>query len=131
MKEAKRNKSNIEPSLGENNYKENCCITSYHLNHDNNNTKYLFDFISTKNKIKFHSYFDKKGTKKFLSEKEKAMEKIIIFDEIDDEKINKKKTHKDKVKKKKKNKRRSISENALIHLKPHKSEKKWTIRQKI
>ena len=49
------------------------------------------------------------------------MEKIILFDEIIDENINKKKTHKEK--KRKKSKRRSISENAIIRIKPHKSDK--------
>lgn len=46
------------------------------------NEKPLYDFISCKNKILFKSCFDKKGSKKFLSEKSKAMEKIILFDDL-------------------------------------------------
>ena len=122
MKKEKRNKSTFELKSVENNYNENFCRTSDLNNETKNNVKYLLDFISSKNKIKFQSYFDKRGTKTFLSEKEKAMEKIILFDEINDENINKKKTHKEK-KRKKKNKRRSLSENALIQLKTHKTQK--------
>ena len=126
MKEVKRNKSTFELPLGRNNNKEKFCHISDNLNHDSdNNAKYLFDFISTKNKIKLQSFFDKKGTKKFLSEKEKAMEKIILFDEINEDKLDKKKTHKThKETKKKKVKRRSISENAIIRVKPQKKEEK-------
>ena len=72
------------------------CPTSFNLNTDiSHNEKSLFDFISNK-KIELKSYFDKKGTKKFLSDKEKAMEEIVLFDEIIDEnkgKINRNKSH--------------------------------------
>ena len=43
--------------------------------------------ISNK-KIKFKSHFGKKVTKKFLSDKEKALEKIVLFDEIIEENKN-------------------------------------------
>ena len=57
-----------------------------------NKEKSVFDFLSNK-KIKLESYFDKKGTKKFLSDKEKAMEEIVLFDEIIDEKKNRNEDH--------------------------------------
>ena len=69
---------------------------------------YLILFL-IKKKIKLFSYFDKKGAKKFLSEKDKAMKKITLFDEILDENASTKKIHKDK--KLKKKARRSISDN--------------------
>jgi len=77
------------------------------------NIEKLLLFISSKNKIAFKSHFDKKGTKKFLSEKEKAMEKIILIDEIKDENNKNKKHHHEKSKKIKKKARRSISDNII------------------
>ena len=50
---------------------------------DLNNRKKLILFISDKNKIFFKSYFDHKGTKKFLNDKEEAMKKIEINENIE------------------------------------------------
>ena len=44
----------------------------------------LINFISCKNKLKFESDFDRKGAKKFLNEKAKAMEEIVLDDSTDD-----------------------------------------------
>ena len=89
------------------------------------NEKILFDFISNKNKIKLKSCFDKKGTKKFLSEKEKAMAEITLFDEILEAKKVHKKSHHHHHKKKSKNHHvRSVSENAIFRLKPKNNFKK-------
>ena len=46
----------------------------------------LINFISCKNKIKFKSDFDRKGAKKFLNEKDKAMEEIVLDETTDEEK---------------------------------------------
>ena len=127
MEVVKSYKSSNELPEPNNNYRENYCRTSYNNADAVNNTKYLFDFISKKNKIKLNSCFDKKGTKKFLLEKEKAMEKIILFDEIIDKKQNTKKSHKDKNRKQKA--RRSKSENALFQINK-KSDKKIKISSK-
>jgi hypothetical protein len=48
----------------------------------------LVNFISSKNKLKFSSDFDRKGAKKFLCEKAKAMEEIVLDDTTDEEKKN-------------------------------------------
>ena len=48
--------------------------------------KTLLNFISDKKKIQFKSNFDKKGAKKFLNEKSKAMEEIVLLDYIEEEK---------------------------------------------
>jgi len=50
----------------------------------------LFNFISSKNKITLKSYFDQKGSKKFLSDKEKAMAYLELPDDIIEEKMKKK-----------------------------------------
>ena len=106
----RRNKSSNELALKDNILKANHEQIYNNLKTDIlNNEKFLFDFISDKNKIKLFSYFDKKGAKKFLSEKDKAMKKITLFDEILDENASTKKIHKDK--KLKKKARRSISDN--------------------
>jgi len=103
-----------------------------------NDTMTLLNFISSKNKITFKSDFDRKGAKKFLSEKSKAMEEIVLIDYIEEE------TNKDNIKKNKshhknshknKNNNKNIkqhrSQNALIHLKLHKlSNKKVNLLQK-
>ena len=107
---ARRNKSSNELALKDKILKTNQEQIYNNLKTDIlNNEKFLFDFISDKNKIKLFSYFDKKGAKKFLSEKDKAMKKITLFDEILDENASTKKIHKDK--KLKKKARRSISDN--------------------
>ena len=86
---------NNNPSISLNRIeiKEKFCPTLYNLNSEmSNNEKSLFDFMSNK-KIKLNSYFDKKGTKKFLHDKKKAMEEIVLFDEIIDENKNRNTYH--------------------------------------
>ena len=53
---------------------------------DLNNRKKLILFISDKNKFFFKSHFDNKGTKKFLNDKEEAMKKIEINENIENDK---------------------------------------------
>ena len=109
--------------------KEKYCPTSFNLNTDiSHNKKSLFDFISNK-KIELKSYFDKKGTKKFLSDKEKAMEEIVLLDEIIDEnkgKNNRNKSHHHqhhKTKTKNNKNSHSKSEKKLYKLETHKIHK--------
>ena len=81
--------------------------------------KSLVNFISSKNKIVLKSCFDHKGAKQFLSEKQKAMDKIVLEDEIPDENIKKyRKKRKLSKKSKTKDKKhlRSESHNALDSL---------------
>ena len=99
---------------------------SFNLNESENlrDKKSLFDFISSKNKIVLKSCFDHKGAKKFLSDKKKAMDKIILEDDILDENIEKnKKKKKLNVKSKTSEKKnlRSESHNALNVLEKQKS----------
>ena len=107
--------------------KEKYCPTTYNLNTDiSHNEKSLFDFISNK-KIKLKSYFDKKGTQKFLSDKEKAMEEIVLFDEIIDENKNRNKSqhhHHHKTKTKKNKYLNSKSEKKIYKIETHKTHKK-------
>lgn len=89
--------------------------------------KSLDNFIKTKTKITFESFFDHKGAKKFLAEKEKAMEELILEDEIieiiEEKKFNKKisnSCNKKNNSKSKKNLNKVLkyypSQNALINL---------------
>jgi hypothetical protein len=99
---------------------------SFNLNESENlrDKKSLFDFISSKNKIVLKSCFDHKGAKKFLSDKKKAMDKIVLEDDILDENIEKsKKKKKLNVKSKTSEKKnlRSESHNALNILEKQKS----------
>ena len=99
---------------------------SFNLNESENlrDKKSLFEFISSKNKIVLKSCFDHKGAKKFLSDKKKAMYKIVLEDEILDENIEKnKKKKKLNVKSKTSEKKnlRSESHNALNILEKQKS----------
>jgi hypothetical protein len=99
---------------------------SFNLNESENlrDKKSLFDFISSKNKIVLKSCFDHKGAKKFLSDKKKAMDKIVLEDDILDENIEKnKKKKKPNVKSKTSEKKnlRSESHNALNILDKQKS----------
>ena len=117
----RRNKSSNELGL-----KDKIVKTNHEQIYNNlktlNDEKFLCDFISDKNKIKLYSCFDKKGAKKFLSEKDKAMKKITLFDEILEENVSTKKKHKEK--KLKKKARRSISDNlAEIKVKKPKHKK--------
>ena len=94
---------------------------SFNLSESENlrDKKSLFNFISTKNKMFLNSCFDHKGAKKFLSDKSKAMDKIVLEDEMPDEYIEKskkkKKMHK-KSKTKDKKHLRAESHNALDSL---------------
>ena len=54
-------------------------------NNSKDKDKKLLDFISDKNKIIFKSDFDHKGAKRFLAEKEKAMEELTLIDETREE----------------------------------------------
>lgn len=63
-----------------------CDLIIHNAKKSKSRAKTLKDFISKKNKIIFQSDFDQKGTKQFLAEKKKAMEKIILIDEITEEK---------------------------------------------
>ena len=115
------------PKLIKVEFKDKLCPTTYNLKTEvSNNEKSLFDFISNK-KIKLKSYFDKKGTKKFLSDKEKAMEEIILFDEIIDKKKNRDKSHHyphKKAKTKKNKNSYSKSEKKIYKVETHKTHKK-------
>ena len=104
-----------------------------------NDTMTLLNFISRKNKITFKSDFDRKGAKKFLNEKSKAMEEIVLIDYIKEENnkdnTKKKKSHHKRNSRKNKNNNKNNkqhhSQNALIHLKLHKlSNKKNNLLQK-
>jgi len=78
--------------------------------------KSLVNFISSKNKIVLASFFDHKGVKQFLSDKNKAMDEIFLEDEIPDENIEKSKKKKKfnkKIKTRDKKHLRSQSHNAL------------------
>jgi hypothetical protein len=88
---------------------------SFNLNESENlrDKKSLFDFISSKNKIVLKSCFDHKGAKKFLSDKKKAMDKIVLEDDILDENIEKNK------KKKKPNVKSKTSEKKNLRLESH------------
>ena len=130
MKPMKRNKSSNELVIKNKDLQKNQEPTSINLKTDNlNHKQFLFDFISDKNKIIFKSCFDKKGAKQFLSDKNKAMEKMEFSDEILYENDKKKNNNKDKSKKKKKKPRYSISDN-LPHLKNKINEKKSKISSK-
>lgn len=90
-------------------------------------TKSYQNFLTAKNII-FKSSFDHKGAKKFLAEKEKAMEELILEDEIIQEKQkNKNAPHicnKKNGSKNKNNTKKILnhyhSNNDIIHLKLHK-----------
>ena len=87
---------------------------SFNLDESKNfrDKKSLVDFISSKNKIILKSCFDHKGAKKFLSDKSKAMDEIVLEDEILDENIEKSKKKK-KCKTRVKKHLRAESHNAL------------------
>ena len=85
------------------------------LSHDENmdNKNILFNFISSKNKITLKSCFDQKGSKKFLSEKEKAMAYLELPDDIIEQKMKKKRKSKKGIKKEK---HRSEPHKELIYI---------------
>ena len=91
---------------------------SFNLDESENlgDKKSLLNFISKKNKIILKSCFDHKGAKKFLSDKSKAMDEIVLEDEMPDEnmeKSHKKKKLATKSKTKEKKHFRAESHNAL------------------
>jgi hypothetical protein len=102
-----------------NNLRINYSGKSFNLDESENirdKTSFLVNFISSKNKIIFKSCFDHKGAKKFLSDKKKAMDEIVLEDEILDENIEKSKKKKNinkKSKSKDKKHLRSESHKAL------------------
>ena len=77
--------------------------------------KSLVNFISSKNKIVLKSCFDHKGAKRFLSDKNKAMDEIFLEDEIPDENIEKSK------KKKKFNKKSKTRDKKHLRSESHKA----------
>jgi hypothetical protein len=77
--------------------------------------KSFVNFISSKNKIVLKSCFDHKGAKKFLSDKNKAMDEIVLEDEIPDENIEKRK------KKKKFNKKSKTRDKKHLRSESHKA----------
>ena len=89
MEDRRRNKSSHFLVFKEQDLTQKKKISeSYIKSHDK---KSLFDFISTKNRIILKSCFDHKGTKKFLLDKEKAMQEINLLEDIkEDKKVNKK-----------------------------------------
>jgi hypothetical protein len=50
-----------------------------------NNKRKLFDFISDKNKLSLNTYFDHKGTKEFLIDKNEAMRKIELDEDLEED----------------------------------------------
>jgi hypothetical protein len=101
-----------------NNLRFKCSGKSFNLDVNENlrDKKSLFDFISSKNKIILKSCFDHKGAKKFLSDKRKAMDEIVLEDEILDENLEKSKKKKSKNKKSKSRDKkhiRSVSHHTL------------------
>ena len=90
-------------------------IKSQNENENLKEIKSIFDFISGKNKIILKSCFDEKGAKKFLYDKEKAMAKFVIPDEIKEENLIDKRNKKSPRKNDKKDTKnfRSESENCL------------------
>ena len=92
--------------------------------------KCLQNFISIKKKLKFKSAFDCKGAKIFLAEKSKAMEVLILEDEIIPEKRNKKCTS-HSCNKKKKNCNNSIDNIVPFKLNNFKNNKKDIKKYKI
>ena len=96
---------------------------------------FLFNFLSSKNKITLKSCFDHKGAKKFLSEKDKAMASFELPDDDIEEKTEKKRrSRKSILKKKSKKKFQSESQKALIYVKSkkpkHINEDKKDLRNK-
>ena len=83
----------------------------------------LQNFISIKKKLKFKSAFDCKGAKIFLAEKSKAMEILVLDDEIIPERQNKK-TISQSYKKKKNHSKDDVIPIKLNNLKNKKMEKK-------
>ena len=105
------NNLRMEGSISNVLYVHNTINLSHNENMDEK--KILFNFISSKNKITLKSCFDQKGSKKFLSEKEKAMAFLELPDDIIEEKTKKKRKSRKDIKRK--TKHRSESHKALIY----------------
>ena len=105
------NNLRVEGSISNALYMHNRINLSHNENMDEK--KILFNFISSKNKITLKSCFDQKGSKKFLSEKEKAMAFLELPDDIIEEKTKKKRKSRKDIKRK--TKHRSESHKALIY----------------
>ena len=73
-------------SLTDINFKERNITTVQNVN----NKQKILDFISDKNKLSLNTYFDHKGTKKFLIGKNEAMRKIELDEIIESFEDNKK-----------------------------------------
>ena len=87
------------------------------------NARTLLNFFMHKNKFK--SYFDRKGAKKFLNEKTKAMEEIVLIDEVKEdihekfiENSKKSKSH-NKIVEKYKHLKQHYSHNELVNIEEH------------
>ena len=96
-----------------------------HKSIDDNRT--LQNFLLIRNKFK--SKFDRKGAKKFLKEKEKAMEEMVLNDEIPEEKTEnsiKSKSH-DKYNEKYKHIRENPSQNELVYIEKRNFSKKEVV----
>jgi hypothetical protein len=90
-------------------------------------TRTLQNFLLIRNKFK--SKFDRKGAKKFLKEKEKAMEEMDLNDEIPEEKTenSQKSKSEDKYNEKNKHLIQNPSENELVYFEKKNSSKKQVV----
>ena len=95
-----------------------CIHKRNNLSHNENmdEKNILFNFISSKNKITLKTCFDQKGSKKFLSDKEKAMAFLELSDNIIEDKKKKKKKRHSRKDTKRKTKHRSESQKLLIYV---------------
>ena len=102
-------------------------------------SKTIKSFLTKKNKLHLKSFFDHKGTKKFLADKMKAMEELDLNDEINeeekngnnislDDKKNKSKINKNKISKKYRS--HKILSNYNLHFNDNKSTKKHKTKNK-
>ena len=129
--ERKPNKS--KSKLNIRNISSDLIVQTVNKNKSNKNIKKcpnsLQNFISIKKKLKFKSAFDCKGAKIFLAEKSKAMEILVLDDEIIPERPNKK-TISQSYKKKKNHSKDDVISIKLNNLKNKKMEKK-SIKQQL
>jgi len=129
-------KSSKNLTVEEKIYKDKYTHTRNNLSQNEIDDKnFLFNFLSSKNKITLKSCFDHKGAKKFLSEKDKAMASFELpDDDIEEKREKKRRSRKSIMKKKSKKKFRSESQKALIYVKSkkpkHINEDKKDLRNK-
>lgn len=100
--------------------KEKDRINIFNLNNEkeknkNRSSKSIKYFLTKKNKIILKSFFDHKGTKKFLAEKMKAMKELDLNDEIIEEEKNENNISSNKKKSKSKNNKNKISKKFRSH----------------